>query len=456
LKHTLRAFSGKHILLLQGPLGPFFWRLSRDLIASGARVSKVNFNGGDWFFYPAGGIRFNGMMQDWPAFLSQFVREQRIDLILLYGDCRPVHECVRKEAERLGIEVGVFEAGYVRPDHITLERGGINDYSSIPRRKKFFLTFPITESTAPLKVGRVFWHAALWAILYYVAASILKPLFPHYRHHRPLAVREAWPWFRGLWRKYYYFIKERHVRRQLQTENACRFFLVPLQVYYDSQMRVHSNYPSVESFIHDVVDNFAKNADQDVSLVIKHHPMDRAYRDYSQLCESLAEGYGLGGRLLYVHDLQLPSVLNRASGVVVVNSTVGLSALLHGVPVKVCGRAIYDIPHLTYSGRLKEFWREAPLHKPDPKALSGFRSYLIENTQLNGSVYRRLPIKDSHAGIVWNPSLSLLSILTRKKNATTYIRVQPQSPLQPANHLGVSVVRCVEVRQRSTSPVQNY
>jgi len=397
-------------------------------------------------------------MQDWPAFLTQFLTEQKIDLILLYGDCRPVHQCVREQASRLGVEVGVFEAGYVRPGYITLEQGGINDYSSIPRRKKFFQTFPVKESSVPCQVGRVFWHAALWAVLYYLASSILKPLFPHYRHHRPLSVTEAWPWIRGLWRKYYYYFKERRVRQRLETDKSCRFFLVPLQVYYDSQMRVHSNFPSVESFIHDVVDSFAKNADPDVSLVIKHHPMDRAYRDYSQLCESLAEGYGLGRRLLYVHDLQLPSVLNHASGVVVVNSTVGLSALLHGVPVKVCGRAIYDIPNLTYSGRLKDFWREAPFHKPDPRALSGFRSYLIEHTQLNGSVYRKLSIEGSHAGIVWNSSLSLLNILTRRKNATTYISVQPESP-QPSNHLGVSVVRYAEVRQRSTpkrATVQHY
>jgi len=181
---------------------------------------------------------------------------------------------------------------------------------------------------------------------------------------------------------------------------------------------VHSNYPSIESFIHEVVSSFAENADPDVALVIKHHPMDRAYRDYSQLWESLSEGYGLQGRLLYVHDLHLPHVLPHARGVVVVNSTVGLSALLHDVPVKVCGRAIYDIPSITYSGRLRNFWKEAPSHKPDPAALQGFRSYLIEHTQLNGSMYKRLPVEGSSAGVVWSPALSLLSGLDRKKTGT--------------------------------------
>ena len=450
LSKGIHSFSGKHILLLQGPLGPFFRRLAHDLVASGARVSKVNFNGGDWLFYPTDAIQFKGRMEDWPTFLTRLLVEQKTDLILLHGDCRPIHQCVREQAERLGVELGVFEEGYVRPDYITLEKGGINANSSLPRSRNFYLTFPVAKSSEPLRVGHVFWHAALWAGLYYLASSILKPLFPHYRHHRRLAVREALPWLRGLWRKGYYHIKERTVRHRLQTECSGRFFLVPLQVHYDSQMRVHSHYPSVESFIHEVVSSFAKDADPDMSLVIKHHPMDRAYRDYTQLCESLSEGYGLQGRLLYVHDLRLPSLLDHTRGVIVVNSTVGLSALLHGVPVKVCGRAIYDIPNITYSGRLKDFWREAPFHKPNPTALQGFRSYLIERTQLNGSVHKRLPVEGSRAGVVWNPSLSLLNVLTGKKTGTSHRPAHPESAALPYKNLSASFAQYAAITQRSS------
>ena len=441
LSKGIDSFSGKHILLLQGPLGPFFRRLSRDLVASGARVSKVNFNGGDWLFYPTGAIQFKGRMEDWPPFLARLLAELKIDVILIFGDCRPIHQCVREQAERLGVELGVFEEGYVRPDYITLEGGGINAYSTLPRAKNFYLTYPVKESSESLKVGSVFWHAALWAVLYYLTSSILKATFPHYRHHRRLAVCELLPWARGFWRKCFYRIKERHMQHRLQTECSGRFFLVPLQVYYDSQIRVHSNYPCIESFIHEVVSSFAKNADPDVFLVIKHHPMDRAYRDYAQLCESLSEGYGLQGRLLYVHDLQLPNVFPHARGVIVVNSTVGLSALLHDVPVKVCGRAIYDIPNITYSGRLKDFWREAPFHKPNPTALLGFRLYLIEHTQLNGSVYKRLPIEGSRAGVMWNPSLSLLNVLTRKKTGTSQRDMYPENAALHYKQLDASLAR---------------
>jgi hypothetical protein len=125
---------------------------------------------------------------------------------------------------------------------------------------------------------------------------------------------------------------------------------------------------------------------------------------------------------------------------------VGLSALLHDVPVKVCGRAIYDIPGITYSGRLKSFWKEAPLHKPDPTVLQGFRAYLIEHTQLNGSMYKRLPVEGSRAGVVWSPALSLLSVLTRKKTEKSHSDMQPGNNVRPYKELDAALVRQPKVR----------
>ena len=79
----LNGFAGKHVLLLQGPLGPFFRRLSRDLKENGARVSKINFNGGDWLFYPTDAVSFRGRMEDWPVFLGQLLAERKVDVVRL-------------------------------------------------------------------------------------------------------------------------------------------------------------------------------------------------------------------------------------------------------------------------------------------------------------------------------------------------------------------------------------
>ena len=177
---------------------------------------------------------------------------------------------------------------------------------------------------------------------------------------------------------------------------------MPLQVFNDAQIRVHAPFAGVEDFIETTVRSFAARAPDDTLLVFKHHPMDRGYRDYSRLIRKLAHELQLGHRLQYIHDQHLPTLLDHARGVVVVNSTVGLSALFHAAPTKVCGRALYDMPGLTYQGSLDDFWSEAPRHKPDPALYRRFRSHLVAATQLNGSFYRPLPGLESASGVVWD------------------------------------------------------
>jgi capsular polysaccharide export protein len=399
----LSAFKGRRVLLLQGPVGPFFRRLAKELQHAGATVKKINFNGGDFLFYAFGADNFRGSAEEWPEYFEAYLKKEKIDLVLLFGDCRALHLKAHEIATRHHIDVGVFEEGYVRPDHVTLELHGVNGHSQISRDASFYLA-PEQEipSVLSYQVGNTFWFAAFWAILYYSASSLLKLFFLDYCHHRPLGVLEALPWIRGAWRKYKYALKERQVQKQLTHERAKQYYLVPLQVYNDAQVQVHSDFDSIKLFIAEVISSFAENAPKDRHLVIKHHPMDRAYRDYSLYISRLAEKHQVRDRLLYIHDQHLPSLLEHARGVVVINSTVGLSALHHGAPLKVCGNAIYDIAGLTYQGALNDFWEDAEDCVVNEKLYLNYLQYLIRNTQINGSFYRRLKLTHSSTGLVWN------------------------------------------------------
>jgi capsular polysaccharide export protein len=381
------AFRGKRVLLLQGPVGPFFRRLARRLRASGAEVHKVNFNGGDCLFFRGGAISWRGRMEDWPTYFESLLEDLRIDIVLLFGDCRPIHRVARQIGHRRGVRVGAFEEGYVRPNFVTFERFGVNGYSLLPRRPGFYAEFPDGPRSPERAVGNTFWWAALWATLYYIASGLLHPLFPRYHHHRPLALLEALPWIRGAWRKQIYRWIERKCVFKLTDAFSGKFFLVPLQVSIDSQVSEHSRFASVADFVRHVVASFAGHAPEDVALAIKHHPFDRGYHDYSRLIRRLAAEYGLSDRLLYVHDQHLPTLLDHVRGVVVINSTVGFSALAHGAPVKTLGVAVYDFRGMTFEGSLDEFWRAAESFRPDAKLVQRFRAYMIEQTQLNGSFY---------------------------------------------------------------------
>ena len=398
----LTSFKDKHIMLLQGPIGPFFHRFARDLEAVGAQVHKVNFNGGDWLFYPANSILFRGKMEDWPEFFEQSLIRHDIDIVMMFGDCRPLHKTAHQIAQLRGIEVGVFEEGYVRPDFITLERFGANDNSLIPRECEHYHGLMLPELPPVREVGKPFWYGALWANLYYLASTLLWPWFWRYQHHRPLNLFELWPWIRSLWRKWRYAIVQRHLLHDLVTNCSGRYFLVPLQVNNDAQIHFHSGFASVKGFIQYLIHSFAVYAPQDTILVIKHHPMDRGYHDYTRFIATVSRENGVEARVHYVHDLHLPTLFDHARGVVVINSTVGLSAINHDAPTKVCGKALYDMPGLTYQGSLDKFWKEAQSHIINQSLLKKFMNYLITHTQINGSFYKRVKVPDSHAGVCWN------------------------------------------------------
>lgn len=396
-------FGVRRALLLQGPNGPFFRRFADELEQLGVEVTKVNFHAGDAFFFRGRrAIPFRGRPAELPAFLERLMSERGIDGLYVFGDGRPYHRVAIEIARRKNLPVYVFEEGYLRPDWITLEPGGVNGYSSMPRDPAFFRAYGAAHSAPEraLPVGKTFGIGALYATLLALAATLAFFRYPHYRHHRSI---NSWVqmtlWIVGAFRKYWYRFKERKVLPDLVRARNKRYFLVALQVYCDYQV-FHSPYKSVEDFIEEVVQSFAEHASSDDSLVLKHHPMDRAYKDYSRLLKRLARRHGLEGRLIYVHDLHLPTLLRRAKGAVMINSTVGLQSISYGTPVKVLGDAVYDMPGLTYQGSLAEFWRNPG--SVDRALYEGFRCYLLRNNQHNGSFARPLPGVATPTGILWH------------------------------------------------------
>jgi capsular polysaccharide export protein len=385
---TWSAFRGKRVLLLQGPVGPFFWRLAKQLKSAGAVVHKVNFNGGDWLFYPRNAVAWRGSLEDWPERFESLLVTLSIEIVILFGDCRPIHRVARQIAHRRRVQVGAFEEGYVRPNFITFERFGVNGYSLIPRRPSFYESFPASTGVPERDVGNTFWYAASWATLYYLSSALLHLLYRKYRHHRPLTLSEAAPWIRSAWRKWLYRWQERRILRKLSSSLSRKFFLVPLQICTDSQISEHSRFRSVADFIRHVVISFAQHAPGDTVLAIKHHPLDRGYHDYGRLIRAFAERFDLQDRLVYMHDQHLPTLFEHVRGVVVINSTVGFSALTHAAPLKTLGVAIYDLEGLAFQGPLDEFWAATESFRPDMALFHRFRAYMVQKTQINGSFYR--------------------------------------------------------------------
>lgn len=252
----------------------------------------------------------------------------------------------------------------------------MNGYSRLSRNPDDY------ASTAPparkRDVGNTYWHMAWSGFRYFAAGCLGKFWFPHYEHHRPLRAGEIIPWVRSAWRKQKYRWSERGMKEQLTARYSKRFYLAPLQVFNDSQVAEHSRYALI--------------------------------RRLSVFCKT-------GDRVLYIHDQHLPLLLDHARGVVVINSTVGLSAIHHGTPVKPCGRAIYDIPGLTWQGALDEFWSNGAGVRPDRKLYRRFLGALTNQTQINGSFYKPLPMAGTRTGLVWGRECACPARIDRRSSA---------------------------------------
>jgi capsular polysaccharide export protein len=389
LNHLLAC---RRTLLLQGPMGKFFTHLADVLRQQGQRVWKVNFNGGDDRDFGGPGVRrFQARPVDFREWLAALLGELQVDAVVLFGQSRPQHATAIELARERGIVVFVFEEGYVRPDYVTLEMGGVNAASALPREAAFYRALPAQPVSPPSPTGQRFGVIARIAMRYALACHAARREYPHYRHHRSLApLGEGLRWVRGAGRQWRYRLAERGLQDWLSAPaQHKRFFLVPLQVWNDSQIVVHSHYGEMEDVIDDVLRSFSAHAPGDTLLVFKHHPLDLPYSDYTQAIRERARECGVAERVVYLHDQHLPTLLQAARGVVTVNSTAGLQALFHGTPVVTLGEAVYAVEGLVHRGPLDAFWRDPG--RVDAELFQRFRSHLIHQTQLNASFYADAP-----------------------------------------------------------------
>ncbi len=398
-----RLAGNKNILLLQGPCGWFFSRLAKFLKHAGCEVDKVNFNAGDDFFYRHDdAFNYRGNRDQWTHWLEQLMARRATDCIMLFGDCRAHHAEAIKLARKKGIRVLVFEEGYLRPGFVTLEPNGVNANSDIPQ--KFNQDRPHTIGMLPARTSPIkmpagtpgqrlidFLAMGLQSSAYVLATRLGSSQYPHYIHHKPFRIRrEIGCGFLSAWRKLVYRLEDLPSRYRLRHRFANKYFVVPLQVFNDSQLTHHCNYADQGDFIEAVVASFARSSQSDHQLVFKHHPMDRGHRYYGELLEQLAARYSLTGRVHYLHDIRLPVLFRYALGVVTVNSTAGLSALYHGKPVVCMGRSLYDLDGLTHRDGIDRFWRAA--HPPQATEVLRFRTLLRDHALLPGNFYRGRPI----------------------------------------------------------------
>lgn len=409
----------RRFLLLQGVCSPFFACLAERLIREGHCVHKINFNGGDaayWRGMPA--RSFRGPVTDLPVFLKSTFQEHQISDIVLFGDRRPVHTSAVELAQSSGIRVHVFEEGYFRPHWVTLERDGVNAHSLLPRDPVWYRVTGKRLGTlsAPETFRSTLRVRATHDVLYHLASLSNPLLYPGYRTHAP---HVAPVMYAGFVRRYISNLY--HAKRDATVIAALiagrrPYYLLPLQLNSDAQIRDHSSFRDMPEVMAYVMASFARQAPPGSRLVIKNHPLDMGLVSYPRIIAGLARQFGVAGRVDYLETGNLEALVQHARGTVTVNSTVGGVALQFGCPTTTLSDPIYNLTGLTFQGELDHFWQHG--EPPDQELFHCFRTTVIQATQINGGFYCKRGIELAVQNAV-GPLTAEISPLEALLRATT-------------------------------------
>ena len=374
-------------LFLQGQISPFFAELGRALQRRGHAVHRINFNGGDRQFWSLpGAVDFRGRPDQWPGYFKARLRDWHVTDVVLFGDCRPLHAAAIRIAVPLGVRVHVFEEGYLRPDYITLEPGGVNGHSTLPRDAASYLRLAATlpELPAPSSIPASFARRAREDFLYHLSSLASATRFPHHHSHRPWhPLREyAIGAYRLPMKAALRAKTEQRIRALVDGPQP--YFLFPLQLAADSQIRFHAP-GDLPSLIRRCIESFAARAPAESLLVLTEHPLDYGPVDLAKTVRDAATAAGVASRTVFLRGGSPQELIAKARSLITVNSTIGITALAAGVPVITLGTAIYDLPGLSDQQGLDAYW-SSPIG-PDPLLFDAFRRVVAAHTQINGGFF---------------------------------------------------------------------
>lgn len=384
--------STRTFLFLQGVCSPFNARLALRLEDAGHRVIKLNFNAGDMAYWGRRGharYLFRGDLDALGDYIKTLWQRHDVTDQVVFGDRRPVHRAAVRNAPAAGIRTHVFEEGYFRPFWITLEREGVNGHSLLPRDPQWFYDTgrSLPELPAPTRFKSRFKVRALHDVCYHLAGLSNPVVAPRYRNHSPITAPREYAGYlqRFAWLRYWKAGDHNRIRSLLLSRRP--FFILPLQLNTDAQIRDHSPYANMQEVIADTIASFAAHAPQKAVLCIKNHPLDQGISRYAPLVLRLAREYGIDKRVIYLESGDLNRITRHAAGTVTVNSTTGLVSLGQSCPTIALGDPIYQLKGLTFQGTLNEFWQNATA--PDATLFAYFRRTIMYTTQLNGNFYNQ-------------------------------------------------------------------
>ncbi|NHH93972.1 hypothetical protein GOICGAJE_02523 [Bacillus sp. MB95] len=327
--------------------------------------------------------------------LDEFIQKNSIDIICMYNGHHWIDQIGAFLARKYSIKTFYFELGLFRPHTITLDTNGVNNLSSVSRKKTFFEAISIdqgrlekylkcseeselnltTNLTKHRTVGRVI--SQLGTLL-----NIHPNLFPH-----ATAINSL---------KYYIAKKKFQTSPSDKVSLDKKYIFVPFQVSTDTQILFNSlRIKNMEQLVNKVVsavDHMNEEYNTDYEVVFKEHPEDLGRVDYS----ILKQKYRQRKNVKFVKKYDMERLINNSELVITINSTVAIESLMEHKKVITLGEAFFNIEglvqHCTDPDKLSEDINNILKREVNHSLINKFLYFLRFNYQVECNIDAADPI----------------------------------------------------------------
>ena len=385
------------VLLLVGPIGTFFSRLANFLENNNVKTYKISFPLYEYGFSKKSRLNYDDDILKFKDFLERIIIQKKIKHIFMYGNVLIPHKqsinlCDELERKGYLVNTHIFELGYLRPNFVTLEDKGVNYNSSFILNSDFYNKQSAFKEY-PIPVKQSLRIRKIWKLVTFINHCFKNYKIVDFEHK--LQPKPIYIWFqlKGFFLKFFYRITEKKLKKDILSHDP--FFLVILQVETDSQIINGSKFGNNSEFIYKVIKEFSRVTSTNTKLVIKHHPRDRGYNNFSKFILKTSKEFNISDKVYYIHDIALSKIFrsNLCKGTVLINSTVGYQSLFHSVPVKATGIAPYNIEGLADQKNLSSFFVSP--QKVNKLLFNKFYKCILENSQINGNFDGYFPFEDT-------------------------------------------------------------
>lgn len=256
------------------------------------------------------------------CYMFEWAKKNNADMFIISGDSRLISRIAKLVAEKLKIKTLFFEQG---PNGTTiLDPIGVNANCSfrkmVPIRRAAYENFSTTKKNTVHKRSNI----------YRISDYLIDMLLPNFLFPE-IVENNIKSSLKKIWGKKNKVVREGGPSRSFFEK---KFILLILQVPNDANMILHSPYyNSQKQIVADVIDNVP----DDTMLIIREHPLYiRSYDKNVYFRASQAKNVRID------NDTPLSTLLDKATLVIVNNSTVGFEAILHQKPTLVLGDSYYD------------------------------------------------------------------------------------------------------------------